>query len=229
MESYSLNTEQFSLQLFNEQIRTKKMIPSRIMLQEGRGKYFGALKAKGIANLKQLIAILGNRDKIMRVASECGIPELYLTLLKREAGSYISKPFPLSDFPGIPLEYTEVLRTRGIRNTRNFFESVQITAQRKVMATQTGIPDSRLREIFTLCDLSRITGVGSFYARIIYEAGIGSVYEFAATDAATHNKHYREVLEKRNYPVKTLSDDDLQYCIDYATLLTRFNQNPMRS
>jgi hypothetical protein len=218
MEDYNLDREQFSLQLFNEQIRTKKMIPSRVLLQEGREKYFGALEIKGIKNLKQLIAVLGNSNKIKLVASECGIPELYLTLLKREAGSYLAKPFPLSDFPGIPLEYTEVLKTRGIRNTRDFFESVQNANQRKGMAKQTGIPESRLREIFALCDLSRITGVGSFYARIIYEAGLRSVCDFATTDAATHNKNYRKVLEKRGYPVKKLSEDDLQYCIDYATL-----------
>ena len=226
MERYSLDTEQFSLQLFNEQIRTKKMIPSRITLQEGREKYFGALEARGIKNLKQLIVELGNRDKIKLVARECGIPELYLTLLKREAGSYLSLPFPLADFPGIPLEYTEVLKTRGIRNTRDYFESVQNTAQRTLMAMQTGIPGSRLREIFALCDLSRITGVGGFYARIIYEAGLRSVHDFATTDATTHKKHYRKVLEKRGYPVKKLSEDDLQYCIDYATLLTQFNPNP---
>lgn len=226
MESYSLDTEQFSLQLFNEQIRTKKMIPSRILLQEGREKYFKALEENGIINLKQLMAVLGNRDKIKAVAKECGIPELYLTLLKREAGSYISLPFPLSDFPGIPLEYSEVLKTRGIRNTRDFFETVQNTAQRTLMAKQTGIPILRLREIFALCDLSRITGVGGFYARIIYEAGLRSVYDFATTNAATHNKQYMEVLEKRGLPVKKLSKDDLQYCIDYATILTLFNPNP---
>ncbi len=226
MERYSLDTEPFSLQLFNEQIRIKKMIPSRVSLQEGREKYFEALETMGIKNLKQLIAILGNRDKIKLVASECGIPEHYLTLLKREAGSYLAKPFPLADFPGIPLEYTEVLKTREIRNTRDFFESVQNTAQRTLIAKQTGIPESRLREIFALCDLSRITGVGGYYARIIYEAGIRSVYDFAATDVATHNKHYREVLEKRGFPVKKLSEDDLQYCLDYATLLTQLNPNP---
>jgi hypothetical protein len=226
MERYSLDTEKFSLELFNEQIRTKKMIPSRVLLKEGREKYFGALEKKGVKNLDQLMALLGNRDKIKLVSRECGIPELYLTLLKREAGSYLAKPFLLADFPGIPLEYTEVLKTRGIRNTRNFFESVQNTTQRTLMAKQTGIPDSRLREILALCDLSRITGVGGFYARIIYEAGLRSVCDFATTDAATHNKNYRKVLEKRGYPVKKLSEDDLQYCIDYATLLTQLNPNP---
>ncbi len=228
MERYTLDPFQISLQLFNEKTRSKKMIPSRVSLQEGREKNFEALEAIGIKNLKQLILALGKKEKIEQVAKESGIPEAYLTLLKREAGSYLSKPFLLSDFPGIPHEYTEVLKSRGIRNTREFFESVQTGGQRKQMAKLTGIPDSRLRELFALCDLSRITGVGGFYARIIYEAGIRSVQDFAGTDLATHHKLYIGILEKRGYPVMPLGKEDLQYCIDYATLLAQFNPKPDR-
>jgi hypothetical protein len=180
----------------------------------------------GIHNLKQLIASLGNKEKIKNVSNKTGIPKGYLTLLKREAGSYLSKPIALSGFPGIPLEYTEVLKSRGIRNTREFFESVQSDTQRKQMAEQTGIPEARLRELYSLCDLSRITGVGGFYARIIYQSGIRSVHDFAATDSATHHRKYMEILEKRGYPVQPLSEDDLQYCIDYATILAELNPNP---
>ncbi|MCP4312618.1 MAG: DUF4332 domain-containing protein [Bacteroidetes bacterium] len=219
MESYTLDPEVFSLQLFYELSRSKRMIPSRISLKEGIESYFEALEARGIENLRQLISALGNKEKIAAMAREAGIPESYLVLLKREAGSYLSKPFTLSEFPGIPLEYTEVLKSRGIRNTRDFFERVQSPEQRKVVSGQIGIPDSRLRELYCLCDLSRITGVGGFYARIIYHAGIRSVREFAMTDPATHNKLYMEVLDKYNYPVKSLGEEDLQYCINYATLL----------
>ncbi len=219
MEHYTLNPEDFSLQLFYELTRSKKMIPSRIVLQDGIEKKFEILKARGIENLKQLIRALGNKQKIAVLSAKTEISAAYLVLLKREAGSYLSKPFPLSDFPGIPLEYTEVLKSRGIRNTREFFESVQTAGQRKTVSAETGIPDARLREIFSLCDLSRITGVGAFYARIIYHAGIKSVRDFAETAPATHNKLYMLNLEKFSYPVKALGEEDLQYCINYATLI----------
>lgn len=225
MERYSLDPELLSLELFYELTRSKKMIPSRVMLQEGMEGYFRALEVKGIKNLKELISMLGNKDKIREMAASTGIPEAYLILLKREAGSYLSKPIPLSDFPGIPLEYTEVLKSRGVRNSREFFESLQSGEQRKQMAKLTGIPEDRMRELFVLCELTRITGVGGYYARIVYEAGIRSVQDFAGTDVATHQKKYLEILHKRNYPIKTLGEGDLQYCIDYASLLAKFKLN----
>jgi hypothetical protein len=229
VERYTIDPERISLQLFYERTRSKKLIPSRITLQDGIEGYFEALTKMGIHNLKQLIASLGNKEKIKNVSNKTGIPGGYLTLLKREAGSYLSKPFALSGFPGIPLEYTEVLKSRGIRNTREFFESVQSDQQRKQMAEKTGIPEARLRELFSLCDLSRITGVGGFYARILYQSGIRSVHDFTATDSATLHRKYMEILEKRGYPVQPLGEDDLQYCIDYATILAEQNPIPHRT
>lgn len=225
MERYTLDPERFSLQRFYELSASKKMIPSRRMLQEGIEEYFEALEKKGILNLCQLIRALANIEKIAATASETGIPIEYLVLLKREAGSYLSKPFPLSDFPGIPLEYTEVLKSRGIKNTREFFESVQLPEQRKRVSGQTGIPEDRLKELYSLCELSRITGVGAFYARIIYHAGIKSLRDFAKTDPATHNKRYMAILDRFGYPVKALGEEDLQYCINYATLLLELNSD----
>jgi len=202
------------------------MIPSRVVLKDGIDGYFRLLETRGIENLEQLNTALGNKEKIRYFAAESGIPESYLTLRKRESGSYLARPFPLSEFPGIPLEYPEVLKSKGIRNTRTFFEAAQSAEQRLEMAKLTGIPLSRLTEIFTLCDLSRITGVGGIYARIIYHAGIRSVMQFAATDTATHNELYFKSLEKLGYPLKAPGEEDLQYCISYASLIAELNSNP---
>lgn len=201
----------------------KKMIPSRRSLHEGIEKHFSALESAGITNLKVLLAELENKEKKAKLSREKNIPEVYLSLLKREAGSYLARPFPLADFPAIPLEYTEVLKTKGIRSTRDFFESIQSPDQKKHMAKQTGIPLDRLEEIYALCELSRITGVGGFYARIIYHAGIRTVGEFAETDAKSHARLYLETLEKLSYPVKNLAEDDIQYCISYAKLLNELD------
>lgn len=226
MERYTLDSEKFSMQLFFQLSRSRKMIPSRRCLQDNLDSSFKALESKGIENLQQLISLLGSKEKIASMASETGLSAHYLSLLKREAGSYLASPFPLSDFPGIPLEYTEILLSKGINNTRKFFESVQTSGEQQKISGSTGIPVDRLREIYRLCDLSRITGVGPVYARVIYLAGIHSVRDFAETDAATHNKLYMQVLDKYNYPLNDLGEDDIQYCIDYASLLVKFNSNP---
>jgi predicted flap endonuclease-1-like 5' DNA nuclease len=94
------------------------------------------------------------------------------------------------------------LKSKGIRNTKEFFEWVQVDDQRKEMAGKTGIPSHRLLELFSLCDLSRITGVGGTFARVIYESGIRSTVEFAEITTADF-----------------ATDEDIRYCVGYAKII----------
>ena len=139
--------------------------------------------------------------------------------MKREAGSYIAKPFPLSSFPGIPYEYVELLKSRGIKNTKNFYEQVQSDQQQAQLAESTGIPVYRLKELFTLCDLSRITGVGGIFARVIYEAGIRSTVEFTKTELTTILTSCQTVIEKHGYAAGKLGEEDISYGINYAKVI----------
>jgi hypothetical protein len=219
MKRYGLDPDLVSTERFIELTRSKRLVPGRMILLEKMEVRFGALKAAGIETLGQLISALDNNEKIKRMASSTGIPERFLEVLKREAASYVTKSFPLSDFPGIPYEYTEILKSLNIRNTRNFFESVQTDEERKEIVSRTGIPESRLKEIYCLCDLSRITGVGGRFARIIYDSGIRSTLEFTATEVDEHYRKYREVMERRGGTVRPPSKGDIRYCIDYARVI----------
>ena len=89
-------------------------------------------------------------------------------------------------------------------HTRSFFELAQTESQREDMARQTGIPKVRLKELFILCDLSRITGVGAAMARMAYEKGIRSTADFAVT---------KERFEEQ------IGADDIQYCLAYAKVI----------
>jgi len=140
-------------------------------------------------------------------------------LLKREAGSYVARPFPLSSFPGIPFEYVELLKSRGITSTKDFFEQVQTAQPQEQLARDTGIPLYRIEELFTLCDLSRITGVGGVFARVVYEAGIRSIEEFVNTDIHIQLSRYRAVIEKHGYAAGKLGEEDLKYGIIYASVV----------
>ncbi|MEN8231043.1 MAG: DUF4332 domain-containing protein, partial [Bacteroidota bacterium] len=174
MEKYTLDPTLISLQEFYALTVSKQLIPSRVSLHEKIDERFGILRNNGFHNLGMLLKSLKSKQNVQSIADATGIPAGYLLLLRREAGSYLARPFPLSDFPGIPYEYVEVLKTKEIRNTREFFERVQTSNQQHEIAGETGIPKERLKEIFALCDLSRITGVGGVFARIVFEAGIRS-------------------------------------------------------
>jgi nucleotidyltransferase/DNA polymerase involved in DNA repair len=219
MEKYSLNPSQISMDHFHELTRTKKMLPGRVMLHEEMDQRFDLLKKAGVTDLGILIRTLGSASKIDAFASQSGLPRPYLVLLKREAGSYLAKPFPISDFPGIPYEYSEVLKSKGIKHTRQFFEEMQSATRKNELAHLTGIPNYRLKELYSLCDLSRITGVGGIFSRVVYEAGIRSTGEFAEITAAVHYRKYKTVIDKYGYSTGHISEEDIQYCIEYARVI----------
>ena len=204
MVNYSLDLSLISLDRFFQLTRSKRMLPGRVMLHEKMEERFAILARAGITNLKVLIKQLGSKQKMESFAAQWDLPYPYLVLLKREAGSYQAKPFPLSDFPGVPFEYTEALRSLGFRNTRDFFELAQTGPLRSELASISGIPEARLLELFALCDLSRICGVGGTMARFCYEAGIRSVREFSGVKS----------LQFPEFP-----EEDLRYCIEYAKVI----------
>ena len=225
MEPYNIDPNLISLDRFLELTSSKRLIPSRIALGERISERFRILKDLGIQSLGDLLKTLKSKMSVKAIASGSDIPETYLVLLKREAGSYLARPFPVSDFPGIPHEYVEVLKSSGIRNTREFFESAQTSEQQMKWSRQTGIPVARLKEILSLSDLSRITGIGGVFARIVYESGIRSVEQFARTDGADQYEKYMAIIEKHKYPAGHFAKEDIQYCIDYAMVIMECGNN----
>lgn len=219
MKQYSLDTRLIDLEQFKQLTREKKMLPGRVALQEKMDDRFDLLRQSGIETLGDLLRALDSKTKSARYAAQTGLSVEYLVLLKREAGSYLARPFPLSDFPGIPFEYSEILKSKGIKNTKNLFEQLQSDPHQAEMASITGIPQYRLKELVCLCDLSRITGVGGTFARVIYEAGIHSTLEFASTNPSSLLSRCRAVIEKHGYAAGNLGEKDIQYGINYANVV----------
>jgi len=89
----------------------------------------------------------------------------------------------LEEIPGIPMEYTEVLKTRNIQCTMEFTEATRTRQQREALAADTGIPQGRIEEIRSLCDLSRIDGIPATAVRALYHAGIRSAEALAEQQA----------------------------------------------
>jgi hypothetical protein len=219
MKPYGIDPTQISLEEFRELTASRRMLPSRLMLQEQMDRRFGVLHRHGMEHVGDLLKTLGSKSKIEDFSRLSGLSMDYLVLLKREAGSYLARPFALSEFPGIPFEYIELLKSRGIKTTRDFYEKLQTRQEQSEFSAASGIPSYRLMEIFTLCELSRITGVGGVFARILYEAGIRSTEDFASMDPAVLLERCRQVIEKHGYEAGKLGEKDMQYGISYAKVL----------
>lgn len=196
-ERYQIDLEKYSLQKFKRSLQSREMIPSRISLKDDLDARFRILENCGIANLKELIDRLKTKQKIEQFSQETSLPIQYLTLLNREAKSYLSKPIRLDKFPGVHTEYLDRLEDEGIRNTRQLFLEAQDKSGRKRLSKETGIPKDVLNELVGLSDLSRIYGVGPVFARLIYDVDIRSVKEFVEYTAEDFIRIYEEQTQKK--------------------------------
>ena len=196
-DQYHIDLEKYSLQKFKHNLESRDMIPSRVSLKDELDERFKILEINGITNMKELTDVLKTKQKIELFSKETGLTIEYLTLLNREAKSYLPNPTRLDKFAGIPTKDVERLDVVGITNTRRLFNEAKDRKDRQRLSQATGIPIEILTELVCLSDLSRIYGVGPVFARMIYDVGIKSVKEFVQYSAEDFIRIYEEKEQKK--------------------------------
>ena len=141
-----------------------------------------------------------------------GLPIDYLTVLKREAKSYLPKPIRLKDLPGVDSKDIDALEEQGIKNTKQLFEKGKLSEARQQLSQVTGISRERLDELVSLSDLARLYGVGPVFARMIYDAGIRSVKTFVRYDA----EEFVSLYEKATHKKADFSVNDINFSLELA-------------
>ncbi len=203
---YNLDLELLSVQEYKDLLKQQNLLPGRRILWQDIDKNFAVFESRGIKNVAELKRNLSTPAKIVDLGLASGIPEEYLVILKREIGSLEQKPVPLSSFPGIDSSLATKLGGAGLKTSKEYWESKQDLTD----------------ELFCLCDLVRINGVGSIAAKAFYEAGYRSVSDVAAADAAVMLEKVTVVNEAKCYYKAKLGQKDMQFCIDFALLLNKF-------
>ena len=194
---YHIDLEKFSLQRFKTSLESRELIPSRSSLKDDLDERFRILEVNGISNLSELIGALKTKPKIAAFSQETGLTIEYLTLLNREAKSYLPNPVRLDKFPGISREFVDSLEAEGIKNSRQMFNEAKDKNERNRISRKTGIPIETLNELVGLSDLVRAYGVGPVFARMIYDVGIQSIKEFVAYTAEDFVRIYEEKEQKK--------------------------------
>jgi predicted flap endonuclease-1-like 5' DNA nuclease len=215
MAHYHIDTEKFSLEKFKNNIKTRDMIPSRVILKEDLDERFDLLDNTGISTLKDLIETLKSKAKIDQFSTETGLSVQYLTILVREAKSYLPNPIRLNKFVGVPGSILEKLEDAGIKNTRHLFNNFQDKADREKLAQQTGIPTEILDELFGLSDLTRVYGVGPVFARMIYDLGIISIQDFVSHSA----EEFIEIYETKTKKKADFGVNEIEFSLEMAKVL----------
>jgi len=215
--SYHLDPAKYTLQELKNDLLGRDLIPSRIPLKEDLEIHFQILEGKGIQTLRDLITALTNQNKLREFSSSSGISEKYLTLLRREANSYLPNPVPLDKFSGFGATEIKKLAAAGIKNSRHIFELAKNNPEQVSLSTGLGVSMETLTELVGLSDLARAYGVGPVFARILYDAGIHSISEFRSYTP----QQVIELYESKAGKKADFSIDDIKFSLDLVQVLDR--------
>lgn len=219
-DNYSIPLNTISLRQFQQMLEGKKLQPGRVMLREEINERFALIEAAGIDDLQALHEALRTKKRLRQFVERTGLPEEFVTLLRREVNSYISKPIALQSFPDVDPVIVGKLADAGIKTTKQLFDEAETPAKRNRLARRLDLPDANLTELTHLADLARILGIGPVSARLLYDAGIDSVASFVkAPVGELVDMLNRSMKAHPQIPTTTVTEKDIVYCMDSARLL----------
>ena len=218
-DDYGIPLETIGLDRFRQMLTSKQLLPSRVMLLEQIAERFEALGAQGLSNLKDLVQATSTGKRLAALAEATGIPADYLKILRREAGSYVSRPVNLRELPDVDPAIIEKLEAAGIKHSKHLFERAKTPAGRGQLASELGIPEATIFELTQLADLLRIVGVGPVFARILYQANIDTVAAFAQQSADSATQAVNRLIAETHPGQGEITEEDIRYCLETARLL----------
>jgi len=205
-----------SLSEFRLKLQSRRLLPGWRQLLEQIEERFAALERAGFHDVPALMDGLNTKPRLAKIARSTGIPEDYLTLLRREANSVLPKPVPLSIFPDVDASIAEKLRHAEITTTKHMLTRGYSPEGRQELAAATGLTLAEIEQLVQLADVSRVPGIGPVGARLLNKSGVHSVADFASCDAVALNRQMNAVNNVHHYTKIMASDKDLDWCIQIA-------------
>jgi hypothetical protein len=218
---YSIELKNIRIKDYKEILRNQNLLPGRRILQDNIDENFQTICNFGINNLDELYKVLNKPQKLDSLAIQTGLSKEFLTILKREVGSFIQKPVWTADFPGLLPGIEKKLNENGIKTSKDLYDFSKGFSDIKLVCDKIGITESDAKELFSLCDLVRINGVGAVFARILYIAGLNKIEDLATADAGYILQKVYEINKDNQYTKAKLGQKDMQFCIDFAKIISR--------
>jgi hypothetical protein len=204
---YNLDLRNLSIEDYKELLKNQNLLPGRRILLLNIDQNFEIIRNCKIKNVFELKKALSTSKRVILFASKSGLTENYLKILRRETGTFEQRPVLLKNFPGIAIGILSNLEVEGIKTSKDYYERYS----------------NKKDELFCLCDLARINGVGPLAARVFYEAGYQCVSDVAYADASVMLNKVTKINEAKHYYKANLGIKDMQFCIDFANLLIKYD------
>jgi hypothetical protein len=174
-QTYQLDLEQITLAKFRTLLKKGRLLPSQRVLRERLDERFDVLKQQGITNIRRLQMALKAKKDVSACAKKTGIPEDFLTVLRREANSYNPKPRALKDFTAVDRTLVSKLGKMGITDTIQYLEKTGTKKDRAQLARTLGVDVKSIETLTRLADLTRLRYVNAAFATLLLNGGYDSV------------------------------------------------------
>ncbi|MAT44194.1 MAG: hypothetical protein CL609_17825 [Anaerolineaceae bacterium] len=217
--SYGLDLSQIKLDEFCTLLKEQDLLPSRVILRDNLDLYFDKLQTAGLFTMQDLVNQLSTKKKVETFSQTTGIPVDYLTILRRQARSYLASPIYLKEIPGINSQTVQKLAQIGINNSQHLFDRCLTPNQRIELANELQVPIEEINELAQLSDLVRAGWVGPIFVRLLHSTGIHSIKELAESDAADLYQRTLQVNQENKLTKAGYSQKDVLACIETAKKL----------
>lgn len=232
MNSFYLDLSTISLREFFDTLVVENLSPSRQILVEKREERFLTLLASGATTLQGLVEAVKAPRSIERLAKSTDIPGDYLTLLRRQARSWLPKPVPLDRFD-VPSDLVDALAEIGISTGYDLFSVVTALQSDQgsgpmragavgAVAHQASVQSlgAELTRLVSMVDLTRVPGVGPVFARIFLSCNVDSCVGLATSDPETLHRDIVAAAHTAGYRGPKITKWDIAACIRFAQRLT---------
>ncbi len=216
---YYIDLQKISIDQYKKILESADLIPSWMILKENIRKNLDIIKKHGIKNLDELKKTLKDKSKVQEFSKQSGLPENYLSVLRRVVNGYHPKPNRIKDFPNITKEVAAKLEAVSIKNTLHLYDEILTAEKRKKLSSKTGIDKNEVMKLAKLTDLSRIRWVNHTFAYVLLEAGYETAEQVANAD---YNKMYdtiKQLNKERELYKGNIGAHDMKLCVEAAQTL----------
>lgn len=221
---YGVDLSKITIDQYKEILKKQVLLPSRKLLQSNIDETFKTIRRDGVHTLLDLKQALSTSGRMTSFSERLNIPMDYLTLLRREIGSFEPKSVRLAEFPEIPMDTLQAMRQNGLMTSKDFFDFCQENSDKAITSFKLALSMGEIEKLCCLSNLVRINGVGAVAARSFLEAGYKCLPSIAETSAEVMLERVKAVNDKKQYYKNPLGLKDMQYVIDYAKLIVSFEK-----
>lgn len=126
----------------------------------------------------------------------------------------------LGELRGITDAVLNALKGQGISDSASLLEATRTPADRKALASASGVDAKIILELANRADLARVKGIGRVYSDLMEEAGVDTVKELAERDPKNLHAKLIKINSVRQFTQRPPSVEQIGDFVEQAKNLT---------